>query len=234
MNRTPARKPRGHGHPAFESRAPAGGPAAERAQPRTRRSLKALKRLLLAGLLCAAGACGGDQTRPQPSAPPAVAEVATPGAVFEVRDPGSTDFAPGRERRSLRAGATIRTGESLVALNVIRSVQVQVAPQSELIVVGLRDGSPSAPLVLALQAGEIRVNAAPSGRDLIVETPAGEVSGPAPHFTAHLDADEDGLYHLRVQAFSRGISLTNDLGSLTLSNLARACASELAPPALLP
>lgn len=168
----------------------------------------------------------------KPASPP-LARVATPALPYEIRRPGETAFSTRSGLCDLPAGTTIRTQGSLIALNVVQAVQVQLFPGSELLLIGWEDRAEGESLVLALQSGEVGIRATPLGCRVVLDTPTAAVSGPAPHFSAKISFDADDLFHLTLQAMSRGITLSNDEGSVALPVRGRAYAGETGPPKLL-
>ncbi len=163
-----------------------------------------------------------------------VAQVATTKLPFLVRLPGETSFTKRDDLEFLTAGTTIRSLNSILALNVAKSVQVQLSKESELVLLGpvVEEGNKT--LVLGLQKGEVRVNAWTFDHPVRVETPVGAVHGVRPHLMLLLTADDEGCFLLEVQANTRGITLSNERGSVNIPIRRRAGADEFNPPTLLP
>jgi hypothetical protein len=211
----------------------------KRLAPRAPTALAALSALFTAVLLAAAalGGCNNDDddgTPPEDPARGAVAQVAFERVPFMVRARDESEFSRTSGRLYLAPGTTIRSLEGPVILNVVQAVQVQLSVLSELLLVGteIREGKET--LVLGLQAGEVRINSLAYDRPQVLETPVGRVKGTRAHFTAKVTIDEDGAFALDVQALTRGLVLSNELGSIPLPIRGRGHADETDPPRVLP
>jgi len=187
--------------------------------------------------LTALSGCNGDETSDKPSgsstAPPPLARVATQALPYEVRLPGETAFTSRSGLQDLQAGTTIRTKGSLIALNVVQAVQVQLFPGSELLLIGWEERPEGECLILALQDGEAGIRTSLPDRPVVLETPAASVIGRQPQFSAKVSFGEDNLFHLTVLAMSRGIALSNEKGTVTIPIRGRGYASETAAPQIL-
>jgi len=195
------------------------------------------------GLLCSALAaaalllCRRDEPEKPPQEDPArthVAQVAFERVPFKVRAPGEMTFSRTSGKQFLSAGTTIQSLTGPVILNVVQAVQVQLSPRSELLLVGLETREGRDVLVLGLQGGEVRVNSLGYDRPQILETPVGRVRGVHSHFTAAVTIGEDGAFKLNVQALTKGLVLSNDLGTVPLPLKGRGYADESGPPRVLP
>jgi len=191
---------------------------------------------LFASSQCCDGT-GGDERggpeRPTVTEESAVATIALEGIPILVRRPGETEFARVADLRLIEAGTTIRTNRDWLSLNVARSIQVQLSPLTELLVIGpeVRSGSPM--IVLGLQAGEVRVNAIACDRPVLLDTPLASISGTRSHFTA-IVASKEGAPTLEVEALTRGLVVSSDEGSLSLPLMGLGFVEEFTAPRLLP
>ena len=189
-----------------------------------------------AGTQCCDGT--GDSTTIDPDRAPlteesAVATVALEGIPILVRKPGETEFTRIADLRLIEAGTTIRTVRDWLSLNVARSIQVQLSPLTELLVIGPEKRSGSDMIVLGLQAGQVRINAIACGQPVLLDTPVASVTGTQSHFTATITS-KDGTPSLEVEALTRGIVLANDEGSLPLPLMGLGFVEEFDAPRLLP
>lgn len=163
----------------------------------------------------------------------AVAVVALEGIPISVRKAGETEFARIADLRLIEAGTTIRTVRDWLSLNVVRAIQVQLSPLTEVLVIGPEKRSGRDMIVLGLQSGQVRVNAIAYDKPVLLDTPLATVTGTRGHFTATI-AFKDGAPSLEVEALTRGIVLTNDEGSLPLPLMGLGFVEEFTAPRLLP
>ena len=115
---------------------------------------------LCLGAFCLCACPGGDDSGTEKNKPlsarNSVAQVNLAGSAFEVRMPGEMEFKPWKKENGpyLPRGVTVRSGEGLVTFNFLRCVQIQLSPNSVLILQGAVEGPGGKEFLLGLKKGE--------------------------------------------------------------------------------
>ena len=123
---------------------------------------------------------------------------------------------------------------NFVVLNVAGSIQAQLSPFTEMILVGPMQRDGTEVISMGFQKGQVRINSLSYDRPIFLETPVGTIKGISAHLTAEIGTDAQGTFELNVQALTKGIVLITEHGNLPLPLMGRACVREGVPPKLLP
>lgn len=192
----------------------------------------------LAALVFFACPDGGDSPKDELNsltAETSVAQIMLKGDDFKVRLPGEVVFEPWKKEYGpyLPRGVTVQSGSSLATFNFMRSVTIQLSPNSVLILQGAVDASRRREFVLGLQEGEVWVDSR-ADYPLVVKMPHGEARGMRSVIRIeNMRWDAKGGHRATVHALSTNVTVSNDHGRLTLPNFGFVRLAEGEPPALL-
>ena len=172
---------------------------------------------------------------PRPEEKP-VARITLPCTGLEIRPAGEQAFRPWTpDAPDLLRGTTLRIGAGeTVSLNFVQNVQIQLgrSVKSKLILEGPVDTPEGRVLLLGLEQGDLWIQSY-ADEPVVLEMPHARVQGRQCYFTVEARRGEEGEYTARVKALSRNITVSNDFGSITLTDFREVRVDEEGPPTVL-